>query len=61
MGAQLVAYYEKVGKEFGISGRMKLALLTSITSIKATAEEDSKANIQKFENAIAQIRQSGTT
>ena len=60
LGAQLAAYYENVGVEFGISGRMKLALFTSINSTAATAEPDSPANIKKFELAIAQIRKAGT-
>ena len=60
MGAQLAAYYENVGVEFGISGRMKLALLTSINSTAAATEPDSTANIKKFELAIAQIRKAGT-
>jgi hypothetical protein len=55
MGAQLLEYYEKVGKEFGSEGRMKLALLTMVTSMSASGEKDSPENIQKFENAIAQI------
>lgn len=61
MGAQLIAYYEKVAKEFGIKGRMKLALLTSITSVTASDEDDSPANIQKFEQAIAQIKKTGVS
>jgi len=59
MGARLAAYYEKVGQEFGVKGRMKLALLTSIPSAAAPAQDDSPANIQKFEQAIAQIKKSG--
>jgi hypothetical protein len=59
MGVQLLGYYEKVGKEFGVKGRMKLALLTMITSMTAGTEDDSPANLQKFERAIAQIRKAG--
>jgi hypothetical protein len=57
MGAQLVNYYEMVAAEFGFEGRMKLALLTTISSSKAGAEPDTPANIQKFEDALTQIRQ----
>lgn len=57
MGARLLEFYEKTGKEFGYEGRMKLALLTAISSAKAEKEADSPANIQKFEDAIAQLRQ----
>jgi hypothetical protein len=56
MGARLVYYYEKVAAEFGFEGRMKLALLTTISSSKAEAEPDTPANIQKFEAALTQIR-----
>lgn len=56
MGAQLVGFYEKVAKEFGFEGRMKLALLTTISSTKAEAEPDSPENIKKFEEAVAQLR-----
>lgn len=56
MGAQLLEYYEKVAQEFGNQGRMKLALLTMVTSMSASGEKDSPENIQKFENALAQIR-----
>ena len=61
MGAQLAGYFETVSKEFGIKGRMKLALLTHITSVIALEEADSPANIQKFEKAMAQIRANGTS
>jgi hypothetical protein len=57
MGARLLEFYEKTGKEFGYEGRMKLALLTAISSTKAAAEADSAVNIQKFEEAYAQLRQ----
>ena len=61
MGARLLGYYEKVTKEYGIKGRMKLALLTSITSMTAENEDDSPGNIKKFEEAMAQIKKSGIT
>jgi hypothetical protein len=61
MGAQLLGYYEKVTKEFGVKGRMKLALLTMVTSMTAGSEDDSPANIQKFEQAMAQIKKVGVT
>jgi hypothetical protein len=59
MGARLVAYFDKVGKEFGVKGRMKLALLTKITSMTAAAATDSVENVQKFEDAVAQIKREG--
>lgn len=61
MGARLADYFEKVGSEFGSKGRMKLAMLTAINSITAQAAEDSPANIQKFEQALAEIRKTGAS
>jgi hypothetical protein len=59
MGTQLLKYYEEAGKEFGAKGRMKLAMLTMVTSMSASAEADSPEIVQKFENALAQIRRDG--
>jgi hypothetical protein len=56
MGARLVEFYEKADKEFGPKGRMKLALLTAISSTKAITEEDSAENITKFVQAMIKIR-----
>jgi hypothetical protein len=55
----LAGHYEKVGNEFEIKGRMKLALLTAIPSGSASSQDDTPENIQKFEQAIAQIRKTG--
>jgi len=55
----LASDYEKVGNEFGINGRMKLALLTAIPSASASSQDDTPENIQKFEQAIDQIRKTG--
>jgi hypothetical protein len=56
MGAKLMSRYEDVGREMGVVGRMKLAMLTKISSDKAGAAEDSPANLQLFDKAIAQLR-----
>ena len=61
MGIQLVEYYEKASQEFGQLGRVKLALLTSISSTKAANEADSPANLERFEKAITQLRQNGAS
>ena len=54
MGARLPEFHEKTGKEFGCyDGRIKLALLTAISSAKAERETDSPANTKKFEDAVA--------
>jgi hypothetical protein len=57
MAAQLVAYFERASKEYGISARMKLAMLTTISSVRAQAEADSPENLKKFEEAFAQLKQ----
>jgi hypothetical protein len=56
MAAKLIDFYAQAGKEFGVMGRMKLAMLTKISSEKATTEADSPANIAAFEQALKQLR-----
>ena len=56
MGARMTEYYTKAEKEFGLQGRMKLALLTAIPSSRAETEADSAENLQKFEKALAQLK-----
>jgi hypothetical protein len=56
MAARLISFYEQINVEFGVPGRMKLAMLTQISSTKAETEADSADNLTKFEQAMAQIR-----
>ena len=56
MAAQLVKYFDDTFKEFGVPGRMKLAMITCFTSETAKASPDSEENIAKFKEAIEQIR-----
>ena len=56
MATRLINFYTQASNEFGMVGRMKLAMLTKIPSEKAASEEDSPANIQVFERAMAQLR-----
>lgn len=56
MGALLVSKYEEVGRELGMVGRMKLAMLTKIPSTMAQAAEDSQANLRLFQDAVAKVR-----
>jgi hypothetical protein len=56
MAAKLIDFYAQASKEFGVMGRMKLAMLTKISSEKASVEADSPANIAAFEQAIKQLR-----
>ena len=57
MAAKLTEFYAQASKEFGISGRMKLAMLTKISSEKAGTEADSPENIKLFEQAMRQLKQ----
>ncbi len=59
MAAKLNDFYKQAAKEFGLAGRIKLAMLTKISSEKAEAAEDSAENIRIFEKAIAQLRANG--
>jgi hypothetical protein len=56
MAAKLANYYDIIGKEHGLQGRMKLAMLTKIASKDAASVPDSPANIQIFEQALGQLR-----
>jgi len=56
MAAKLVEFYTQASQEFGISGRMKLAMLTKISSEKAGSEADTPDNIKLFEQAMVQLR-----
>jgi len=56
MAAKLTEFYAQASKEFGISGRMKLAMLTKISSEKAGTEADSTENIKLFEQAMCQLK-----
>jgi hypothetical protein len=56
MGAQIKGRYEDVGREFGAVGRMKLAMLTKISSVKAEEIPDSAANLKLMDDAIAELR-----
>ena len=46
MAAKLNEFYKQAAKEFGLPGRIKLAMLTKISSEKAEAAPDSPENIQ---------------
>jgi hypothetical protein len=56
MASRLSAYYTQASTEFGVVGRMKLAMLTKIPSERAASEADSPENIQAFERAMTQLR-----
>jgi hypothetical protein len=56
MAAKLNDFYKQAAQEFGLAGRIKLAMLTKISSEKAEAAEDSPENIRIFEQALQQLR-----
>ena len=56
MAAKLNEFYKQAAQEFGLTGRIKLAMLTKISSEKAEAAEDSPENIRIFEQALQQLR-----
>jgi len=56
MAAKLEEYFNQASAEWGAVGRMKLAMLTKMSSMQAKAAEDSAANIQAFEGAMRQLR-----
>lgn len=59
MAAKLTEFYNQAAKEFGLSGRIKLAMLTKIPSEKAGAVADSPDTIRIFEQALKQLRTQG--
>jgi hypothetical protein len=56
MAAKLTEFYAQAAKQYGVMGRMKLAMLTKISSEKAGAEVDSPENIKLFEQAMLQLK-----
>jgi len=56
MAATLNDFYKQAAQEFGLPGRIKLAMLTKISSEKAEAAPDSPENIRIFEQAMKQLR-----
>ena len=57
MAAKLTEFYAQAAKQYGVMGRMKLAMLTKISSEKAGTEADSPENIKLFEQAMLQLKQ----
>ena len=55
MAEKLIKYYIYVENEKGLSGKIKLATITKISSVKAAIEPDSEENISKFKDAIIQL------
>ncbi len=56
MGTRLAEYFDKVKDFGGLSCQVKLAMITKMSAKQALAADDSPANIQVFEKAMAQIK-----
>jgi hypothetical protein len=56
-GPQLAGYFEKIGAEFGTTGRMTLAMLTLVSSASASSEEDSAENVRKFDRGDGSVEE----
>lgn len=56
MGAKLVSYYEKAKEIGGAEGKMEFVKLVALAASQAEALPDSPQMIQKFEDALKQIK-----
>lgn len=56
MAAKLTAFYAQAAKDYGVMGRMKLAMLTKVSSEKAVNEPDTPAIVALFEQAMVQLK-----
>lgn len=56
MGVKLLAFYDDAQKIGGLKGKMRLAMITGISSAKAGSEPDSPENIKKFTDGIAELK-----
>lgn len=57
MGDKLLQFYEEASKLGGPKAKMRLAMITLIPSKKADTEPDSPENVQKFQQAMKEIKQ----
>jgi hypothetical protein len=55
MGDKLLKYYEFIKANGGPPERMRVAMITGITSISAKSVPDSPENIEKFKGAIKEV------
>ena len=56
MGVQLANFYKQVSDEFGVPGRVKLAILTKVSSDKAETQADSAESVKLFQHSMDEIR-----
>jgi len=59
MGAKLAHFYEEAKTVGGLKAMMRLAVLTTVPSAKAESIPDSSELVQKFQEAINQIKKEG--
>jgi len=56
MAQKLLSFYDEANNLGGIKAKMRLAVLTAISSTKAATEPDSSENVAKFDKAMQEIR-----
>ena len=56
MGAKLMEFFSQAQKLGGIKGKMRLAMITRISSAQAGSQPDSPENIRKFTAALNEIK-----
>lgn len=55
MAEKLLSYYEKAQQKGGISAKVKLAMITKISSVDAAKLPDSPENIALFQSALLKL------
>jgi hypothetical protein len=56
VGQRLVDFYAEAAKQAGLQGKIKLALITRISSVNAMTEPDSPANVELFRKALEEVK-----
>lgn len=56
MGAKLVKYFDDAEAVGGYKARMRMAMITLMSSEKAENADDSPDNVEKFEKALTEIK-----
>ena len=55
MGAKLEEYFKKAEAMGALKAKMRLAMMTGISSVAAKTAEESPENIKKFDDAMVEI------
>lgn len=55
MGETLMAYYDYIDEQEGLTGKMELAKRTNLPSTKASTAPDSAENVELLRSAIEEI------